>query len=49
MMRTERPRIAFLSLIATYAFFYEYLPPLKTVHLYSDIAGYHYPLQRYAF
>jgi hypothetical protein len=49
MMRTERLRVALLSLIATYAFFYEYLPPFKTVYLYSDIAGYHYPLQRYAF
>src|ERR1035438_4534591 len=48
-MRTERLRVALLALIATYAFFYEYLPPFKTVYLYSDIAGYHYPLQRYAF
>src|ERR1017187_7492873 len=48
-MRSERVRVALLALIATYAFFYEYLPPFKTVYLYSDIAGYHYPLQRYAF
>jgi hypothetical protein len=48
-MRTERAQAAALSLIATYAFFYEYLPPLKRVQLYSDIAGYHYPLQQYAF
>jgi hypothetical protein len=48
-MRAERLRVALLALIATYAFFYEYLPPFKTVYLYSDIAGYHYPLQRYAF
>ncbi|MGA2769276.1 MAG: YfhO family protein [Bryobacteraceae bacterium] len=48
-MRAERLRVALLALITTYAFFYEYLPPFKTVYLYSDIAGYHYPLQRYAF
>ena len=48
-MRAERLRVALLALIATYAFFYEYLPPRKSVYLYSDIAGYHYPLQRYAF
>jgi hypothetical protein len=47
--RTERLLVAFLALIATYAFFYEYLPPFKRVHLWSDVAGYHYPLQRYAF
>jgi hypothetical protein len=41
--------VALLALIATYAFFYEYLPPFKTVRLWSDAAGYHYPLQSYAF
>jgi hypothetical protein len=41
--------VASLALIATYALFYEYLPPFKRVHLWSDVAGYHYPLQRYAF
>jgi hypothetical protein len=48
-MRGERLRVALLTLVATYAFFYEYLPPFKTVHLWSDVAGYHYPLQSYAF
>ena len=48
-MRRERLLVALGALIATYAFFYEYLPPFKRVHLWSDVAGYHYPLQRYAF
>src|SRR5579864_4994199 len=48
-MRRERLQVAVLALIATYAFFHEYLRPFKRVHLWSDIEGYHYPLQRYAF
>jgi len=48
-MRNERLLVGALALIATYAFFCEYLPPFKRVHLWSDISGYHYPLQRYAF
>ena len=47
--RSERFLVASLALLATYALFYEYLPPFKRVHLWSDVAGYHYPLQRYAF
>ena len=47
--RGERLLVSAMALVATYAFFYEYLPPFKRVHLYSDIEGYHYPLQRYAF
>jgi hypothetical protein len=38
-----------LALVATYAFFFEYLPPFKRVHLFSDLEVYHYPLQRYVF
>jgi len=49
MMRNERLLVGTLALTATYAFFYEYLPPVTRVHLWSDIAGHHYPLQRYAF
>ena len=41
--------VAALALFATYGFFCEYLPPLTRVHVYSDIEGYHFPLQRYAF
>jgi len=46
---SERLLVAALALLATWAFFYEYIPPFKRVHVYSDIEGYHYPLQRYAF
>ncbi|MGA2722011.1 MAG: YfhO family protein [Bryobacteraceae bacterium] len=46
---TRRMPIPVLSLIATWAFFCEYVPPFKRVHLFSDIEVYHYPLQRYAF
>jgi hypothetical protein len=45
----ERLLVAVLALVATFAFFHEYLPPFKRVHLFSDIEGYHYPLERYAF
>ena len=45
----ERLLVALLALLATYGFFHEFLPPFKHVHLWSDVAGYHYPLQRYAF
>ncbi len=43
-----RLRVALLSLLATWLFFFEYLPPKKNVHFYSDIEGYHYPLFNYA-
>lgn len=43
-----RLRVAFFAFLATWLFFYEYLPPWKTVHLFSDIEGYHYPLYNYA-
>ena len=48
-MRSERFVVALVALIATYALFYEYLPPFKRVQLWSDVASYHYPLQSYAF
>jgi len=41
--------VAALAFLATYAFFCEYLSPLERVHIFSDIEGFHYPLQRYAF
>jgi hypothetical protein len=49
VIRRERLLVALLSLIATYAFFCEYIPPFKRVHLWSDLGGYHYPLHRFAF
>jgi hypothetical protein len=45
----RRLLVPVLALIATGAFFCEYVPPFKRVHLFSDIEVYHYPLQRYAF
>lgn len=45
----ERLAVAALALVVTYALFFEYLPPFLHVHLWSDIGGYHYPLQVYAF
>jgi hypothetical protein len=47
--RYKRACAAGLALAATGLFFVEYLPPFKHVRLYSDIDGYHYPLQRFAF
>jgi len=41
--------VAALSLVFTYLFFFEYLPPLKSVHIPFDLEGYHYPLDDYAF
>jgi Bacterial membrane protein YfhO len=38
-----------LSLLFTYCFFAEYLPPLRSVHIPYDLHGYHYPLNDYAF
>ena len=46
---TQRVLAAIAALLATYAFFFEYLPPFQRVHIFSDIEGYHYPLQWYAF
>ena len=40
----------FLSALAgTWAFFFEYLPPLRSVRLPYDMEGYHFPLSQYAF
>ena len=41
--------MAFASLLFTYAFFFEYLPPFKTLHIPYDLDAYHYPLLDYAF
>ena len=45
---TERLLVTLIALVVTYAFFYEYIPPWKRVHVFSDIEGYHHPLQIYA-
>jgi hypothetical protein len=46
--RHERLVVGCLAFLFTYVFFYEYLPPFKSVHLWSDAVGYHHPLQMYA-
>ena len=46
--RLDRKSAVKLGLICTLVFFIEYLPPFQHVQLWSDIAGYHYPLQAYA-
>ncbi len=46
--KLERLIVAGLALAVTYALFFEYFPPSSRVHLWSDTAGYHYPLQAYA-
>jgi hypothetical protein len=38
-----------LSLLFTYVFFIEYLPPIRRVHIPYDLQGFHYPLNDYAF
>ena len=42
-------RVVPLSLAFTYAFFFEYLPPLKWVRIPFDLESFHYPLIDYAF
>ncbi|HWR49600.1 MAG TPA: YfhO family protein [Bryobacteraceae bacterium] len=50
MERAFRLRtVGLLSLIFTYVFFLNYLPPFKRVHIPFDLEGYHYPLVNYAF
>ncbi len=36
-------RIFLLALVCTYAFFFEYLPPVRRVHIPYDMEGYHFP------
>ena len=48
MRLQERLTVVFVSLLSTWLFFFEYIPPNKRVRLWSDIEGYHYPLLSYA-
>ncbi|MEP7354113.1 MAG: YfhO family protein [Acidobacteriota bacterium] len=41
--------IFFVALAATLAFFFEYLPPIRIVHIPFDLDAYHFPLFDYAF
>jgi len=45
----SRKAIALASLLFTYLFFFEYLPPVRWVHIPYDLQGFHYPLADYAF
>ncbi|MBL8177923.1 MAG: hypothetical protein JNK48_24815 [Bryobacterales bacterium] len=47
--RKEKLWVGAGSFAAVYLFFLEYLWPLKRVHLFSDIEGYHWPLLSYAY
>ncbi|HWB97848.1 MAG TPA: YfhO family protein [Bryobacteraceae bacterium] len=42
-------KVTVLSLVFTYLFFLDYLPPIRRVHLPYDLLGYHYPLADYLF
>ena len=45
----SRKAVALASFVFTYLFFFEYLPPVRWVHLPFDLQGFHYPLADYAF
>ena len=41
--------VALASFVFTYLFFFEYIPPVRWVHIPYDLNGFHYPLADYAF
>jgi hypothetical protein len=45
----SKKAVALLSLLFTYFFFFEYMPPVRWVHIPYDLNGFHYPLADYAF
>jgi hypothetical protein len=45
----SRKAIALVSLLFTWLFFFEYIPPIRWVHIPYDLNGFHYPLADYAF
>ncbi|MBZ5632920.1 MAG: hypothetical protein LAO55_07295 [Acidobacteriia bacterium] len=45
----SRKAIVLVSLLFTYLFFFEYIPPVRWVHIPYDLEGFHYPLADYAF
>lgn len=47
--RKERILVGLISFAAVYVFFFEYLWPVRRVHLFSDIEGFHWPLLSYAW
>ncbi len=42
-------KVLLAALAATWIFFFDYLPPVRWVHVPYDIEAYHYPLADYAF
>jgi hypothetical protein len=42
-------KILLLALAFTWIFFFEYMPPVRWVHIPFDLEGYHFPLFDYAF
>ncbi len=48
-MARELRWVAVGALLFTWAFYYEYLPPVSRVHVPYDLQGYHYPLAEYGF
>jgi len=45
----SRKAIALAAFVFTYLFFFEYIPPVRWVHIPFDLHGFHYPLADYAF
>ncbi len=45
----SRTKVALVSLLFTYVFFFEYVRPFRSVHVPNDLEDYHYPLANYAF
>ena len=45
----SRKAIALASFVFTYLFFFEYIPPVRWVHIPYDLNGFHYSLADYAF
>jgi len=45
----SRKAIALASFVFTYLFFFEYIPPVRWMHIPYDLNGFHYPLADYAF
>src|ERR1700690_3746005 len=48
-IRLRPSTVAALSLVFTYVFFFEYLPPFRRVLLPFDLQSYHFPQLDYAF
>jgi hypothetical protein len=45
----SRRAVALVSFVFTYLFFFEYIPPVRSVHIPFDLQGFHFSLADYAF